>query len=134
MTGAGQRHVQFADILAKPLLINPRQNIVPGLEKELVGKVKGDKLADIRAQAGQYVLRLNTTAGAVRVDLDNVYRAVATMYCELRNDALAVDAMAAQLNGSRVAIYLTDENCKVGEMVLGAVCLGVLQKVLIASA
>lgn len=67
--------------------------------EEAVEKLEGDKLADIGTQAGQYVLRLNTTAGAVRVDLDNVYRAVATMYCELRNDALAVDAMAAQLNG-----------------------------------
>ncbi|MEL6465697.1 MAG: hypothetical protein AAFQ58_12085 [Pseudomonadota bacterium] len=67
--------------------------------EEAVEKLEGDKLADIRTQAGQYVLRLNTTAGAVRVELDNVYRAVATMYCELRNDAIAVDAMAAQLNG-----------------------------------
>ena len=27
--------------------------------------------------------------------------------------------IAAQLNGSKVAIYLTDENCRVGEVVLG---------------
>lgn len=67
---------------------------------EAVEKLKGDKLADIRAAAGEYLIRLNTTAGAVVVDLENLNGAVATMYCELRNDALAVDAMTAQLNSA----------------------------------
>lgn len=67
--------------------------------QEAVAKLEGDKLANIRTSAGQYLLRLNTTAAAVRIDLNDLNRAVAAMYCELRNDALAVDAMAAQLNG-----------------------------------